>query len=53
MYQKIGTVPGGTAYYVYLFRNISYGHAAFEYEVLFPADWDWVKGGKLPGIFGG
>ena len=23
---------------------------AIGYSVLFPGDWEWVKGGKLPGI---
>ncbi len=27
--------------------------ATLEYEVYFPADFDFVKGGKLPGIMGG
>lgn len=25
----------------------------FEYSVFFPADFDWVKAGKLPGLYGG
>jgi len=24
-----------------------------DYEVAFDSDWDWVKGGKLPGLIGG
>src|SRR4051812_43839168 len=24
-----------------------------DYEVMFESDWDWVKGGKLPGLVGG
>lgn len=47
------TITGGTAFYVYPFPNITHGHAAFEYQVLFPASFDYVKGGKLPGLFGG
>ncbi|ORY07105.1 hypothetical protein K493DRAFT_189141, partial [Basidiobolus meristosporus CBS 931.73] len=27
--------------------------AMLSYEVGFPADFNWVKGGKLPGLFGG
>jgi hypothetical protein len=27
--------------------------ASLEYEVYFPNDFDWVKGGKLPGLAGG
>ncbi len=34
------TVPGGTAFYVYVFPNMTYGHASFEYDVLFPNDWE-------------
>lgn len=29
-------------------RNVT-----LEYSVYFPADFDWVKGGKLPGLYGG
>jgi hypothetical protein len=25
----------------------------FEYKVFFPSDFEWVKGGKLPGLYGG
>ncbi|KAK7691402.1 hypothetical protein QCA50_004801 [Cerrena zonata] len=28
-------------------------HVLFNYEVLFESEWEWRKGGKLPGIFGG
>jgi hypothetical protein len=27
-----------------------YEHLFFEYDVYFPQDFDWVKGGKLPGL---
>ncbi|KAG6883502.1 hypothetical protein C0993_005802 [Termitomyces sp. T159_Od127] len=29
-------------------RNVSLGYSAF-----FPADFDWVRGGKMPGLYGG
>ncbi|KAI0062066.1 hypothetical protein BV25DRAFT_1991733 [Artomyces pyxidatus] len=29
-------------------RNVT-----LDYSVFFPADFDWVKGGKLPGLYGG
>ncbi len=48
-----GSVKGGTQFYVYPLENVATGHVAFEFEVLFPADFDFVKGGKLPGLFGG
>jgi hypothetical protein len=28
-------------------------YIVFEYQVLFPRGFDFVKGGKLPGIYGG
>lgn len=28
-------------------------NVSLEYSIFFPADFDWVQGGKLPGIYGG
>lgn len=47
-----GVLKGGSGFYVYPI-NGSITNASFEYEVYFPTNFDWVKGGKLPGIFGG
>ena len=44
---------GGTQFYIYPLENIVTGHVSFEFEVLFPSNFDFVKGGKLPGLFGG
>lgn len=49
-----GPLKGGTEFYVLPFNNdSSVQHAILEYDVLFPNDFDFVKGGKLPGMFGG
>jgi hypothetical protein len=48
-----GLMKGGTGFYVYPFGTQKVSHAIFEYDVLFPKDFDFVKGGKLPGMFGG
>lgn len=50
---KPGLMKGGTGFYVYPFGGQQVLHAVFEYDVLFPKDFDFVKGGKLPGMFGG
>ena len=31
----------------------SANNATLEYKVFFPGDFDWVKGSKLPGLYGG
>ncbi len=54
-------VPGGTLTFAYPFKPntattagpISRLGAALEYEVFFPEDFDFNKGGKLPGLGGG
>jgi hypothetical protein len=48
-------VPGtGTGFYVYPFgKDVQFTVATFEFDLLFPENFDWVKGGKLPGLFGG
>jgi hypothetical protein len=44
----------GTGFYVYPFGKTSQlTTATLEYEILFPTEFEWVKGGKLPGMFGG
>lgn len=48
-----GAQKGGTGFFVYPFPNATIEHAVLEYDVLFPSDFDFVKGGKLPGMFGG
>ncbi|TPX31774.1 hypothetical protein SmJEL517_g04978 [Synchytrium microbalum] len=46
-------VPGGASFYVPIGGGSSYNKALLTYAVYFPADFDFVKGGKLPGLFGG
>lgn len=54
--------PSGTLFYAYPWKNsptndpghsISTVSAALEYEVYIPDNFDFVKGGKLPGLSGG
>ncbi|KLO04817.1 hypothetical protein SCHPADRAFT_911425 [Schizopora paradoxa] len=55
-----GDIPGGFGFYMHGPEAFAQRLAtedvvemAIGYSVLFPDDWEWVKGGKLPGIFGG
>ena len=45
---------GGAEFYASPLEQL---HAAtnvsFEYSIFFPVDFDWVRGGKLPGLYGG
>ncbi|KAF8496747.1 hypothetical protein F5888DRAFT_362930 [Russula emetica] len=34
-------------------RSTSVNNVALEYKVFFLGNFDWVKGGKLPGLYGG
>ena len=53
--------PGGTLFFAYPYKAnptstdnpLSIQSATLEYEVYFPNDFDFVKGGKLPGMSGG
>lgn len=49
-------VQGGSLFHVFPFgwgTPIARLGATLEYEVYFPSDFEWVKGGKLPGLAGG
>ncbi|KAI5120819.1 hypothetical protein M0805_003215 [Coniferiporia weirii] len=53
-----GRIPGGFGLYLSgpnFFEEKLEGakEVLFGYSVLFEEDWEWVKGGKLPGAFGG
>ncbi|KAI9254302.1 hypothetical protein BY458DRAFT_442750 [Sporodiniella umbellata] len=50
---KVGGVKGGAEFYSFPFGQTQYNTALLSYEVAFASNFDWVKGGKLPGIFGG
>jgi len=48
-------IPGGFGFYLAGpsdFSELLKGakEVLFSYSVMFASDWDWVKGGKLPGI---
>jgi hypothetical protein len=44
---------GGAGFHVMLPGRPAVEQACLRYAVQFPAGFDWVKGGKLPGLFGG
>ncbi|KAG2126839.1 hypothetical protein DEU56DRAFT_915952 [Suillus clintonianus] len=45
--------PGGAEFYATPLNLSDAQSVTMEYSVFFPADFDWVKGGKLPGLYGG
>lgn len=47
------TPAGGADFYATPLDLREARSVALEYSVFFPADFDWVQGGKLPGIYGG
>ncbi|KZT74051.1 polysaccharide lyase family 14 protein [Daedalea quercina L-15889] len=48
-----GTPQGGADFYATPLDVRGARRVALEYSVFFPEDFDWVQGGKLPGIYGG
>ncbi|KAH8916062.1 polysaccharide lyase family 14 protein [Atractiella rhizophila] len=44
---------GGTGFYAHPLALGAAKNITFEYSVYFPSDFDFVKGGKLPGLYGG
>ena len=49
-----GAIVGGTGVYATPISNLaSFSNIVLEYKVLFPNGFDFVLGGKLPGIYGG
>ncbi|KAK9721283.1 hypothetical protein K7432_003547 [Basidiobolus ranarum] len=44
---------GGVEFFSQPFAGQNFDRALLSYEVGFPSDFPWAKGGKLPGIFGG
>ncbi|KAI9257335.1 hypothetical protein BDA99DRAFT_484709 [Phascolomyces articulosus] len=48
-----GDVSGGTEFYVRPFNDSSFKRGLISYDVAFDGGFDWVKGGKLPGLYGG
>lgn len=46
-------VKGGTEFYTDPYPGVSYNTALLSYDIAFDASFDWVKGGKLPGLYGG
>ncbi|KAG0004525.1 hypothetical protein BGZ80_003405 [Entomortierella chlamydospora] len=51
---SLGPVVGGTQFYATPFGNsTSFEKMMVSYDVLFPSGFNWVLGGKLPGVYGG
>ncbi|KAG0270410.1 hypothetical protein DFQ27_007562 [Actinomortierella ambigua] len=51
---SLGSVTGGTQFYATPFgANVSFQSMMISYEVAFPAGFNYVLGGKLPGVYGG
>lgn len=46
-------VTGGCQFYMSPFQGQAFKKGLVRYDVAFAENFDWVKGGKLPGIFGG
>ena len=44
---------GGTEFYAHPLDLRAANNVTLEYSVYFPEDFDFVKGGKLPGLYGG
>lgn len=44
---------GGSEFYAKPLDISKANNVTLEYKVFFPSDFDWVKGGKLPGLYGG
>ncbi|ORZ25504.1 hypothetical protein BCR42DRAFT_315217 [Absidia repens] len=44
---------GGLDFYSRPFGNQSYARALLQYDMAFDASFDWMRGGKLPGLYGG
>ncbi|KAG0046461.1 hypothetical protein BGZ83_008368 [Gryganskiella cystojenkinii] len=51
---SLGPVAGGTQFYANPFgEKTPFEKMMISYDVAFPTGFDWVLGGKLPGIYGG
>ena len=44
---------GGSEFYAAPLDISNANSVTLEYKVFFPGDFEWVKGGKLPGLYGG
>ncbi|OAD79510.1 polysaccharide lyase family 14 protein [Phycomyces blakesleeanus NRRL 1555(-)] len=48
-----GGQEGGCIFYSEPFGDHAFERALLSYDIAFQENFDWVKGGKLPGLFGG
>jgi hypothetical protein len=58
LYPKGSNAPrndpqGGTEFYAHPLDLLTARNVSLQYSVYFPSDFDFVKGGKLPGMYGG
>jgi len=58
LYPKGSNAPrndpqGGTEFYAHPLDLLTARNVTLQYSVYFPSDFDFVKGGKLPGMYGG
>ncbi|KAI8987950.1 hypothetical protein BDF20DRAFT_815693 [Mycotypha africana] len=51
--KKTSAVEGGVEFYSVPYAGYSFNTAYLSYDLMFDENFDWVKGGKLPGIYGG
>ncbi|KAJ3293384.1 hypothetical protein HK104_004513 [Borealophlyctis nickersoniae] len=52
-YNPSGSPRGGSGFYAAPIDLSKAKSVAFEFQMYFPAGFDFVKGGKLPGLYGG
>ncbi|TFK22696.1 alginate lyase [Coprinopsis marcescibilis] len=55
-YKPSAEIPGGISFYSHGPSSFDFTRAketTFGYSIYFPSGFEWVKGGKLPGLFGG
>jgi hypothetical protein len=44
---------GGASFYASPLELSSATNVSLQYSIFFPTDFNWVRGGKLPGLYGG
>lgn len=50
---KASTQTGGAEFFMQPFGDQAFDKALLTYEIAFDTNFDWVMGGKLPGLYGG
>ncbi len=52
-FKPSGPIVGGTGFYAAPLDLSSANQISFSFQIFFPNDFQWVLGGKLPGLYGG